>query len=82
MVASSILVGNSAALYPAVKGQGLASKIHQYLSITLDLIFISSVNIPWPEKGMRDADYIHAFQKIVMPIALEFAPELVISASP
>jgi hypothetical protein len=39
----------------------------------------SSVNIPWPEKGMTDADYIHAFQKIVMPIAMEFAPELVIS---
>ncbi|KAJ7770150.1 histone deacetylase complex protein [Mycena maculata] len=37
-----------------------------------------SVNIPWPEKGMSDADYIHAFQKIVMPIAMEFAPELVI----
>ncbi|KAJ7178500.1 histone deacetylase complex protein [Mycena crocata] len=37
-----------------------------------------SVNIPWPEKGMGDADYIHAFQKIVMPIAMEFAPELVI----
>jgi hypothetical protein len=28
---------------------------------------------------MGDADYILAFQKIVMPIALEFAPELVIS---
>lgn len=28
---------------------------------------------------MTDADYIHAFQQIVMPIALEFAPELVIS---
>jgi len=27
---------------------------------------------------MGDADYIHAFQKIVMPIAMEFAPELVI----
>jgi hypothetical protein len=40
----------------------------------------SSVNIPWPEKGMGDADYIYAFQKIVMPIAMEFAPELVISA--
>lgn len=40
----------------------------------------SSVNIPWPEKGMGDADYIHAFQRIVMPIAMEFAPELVISA--
>ncbi|CCM03597.1 uncharacterized protein FIBRA_05735 [Fibroporia radiculosa] len=37
-----------------------------------------SVNIPWPEKGMGDADYILAFQKVVMPIALEFAPELVI----
>lgn len=28
---------------------------------------------------MGDADYILAFQKIVMPIAVEFAPELVIS---
>ncbi|KAF9012390.1 histone deacetylase complex protein [Cyathus striatus] len=37
-----------------------------------------SVNIPWPEAGMGDAEYIHAFQKIVMPIAMEFAPELVI----
>ncbi|KAF8345892.1 histone deacetylase complex protein [Amanita rubescens] len=37
-----------------------------------------SVNIPWPQNGMTDADYLHAFQKIVMPIALEFAPELVI----
>jgi histone deacetylase 6 len=39
----------------------------------------SSVNIPWPEAGMGDADYIHAFQKVVMPIAMEFAPEMVIS---
>ncbi|TFK44766.1 histone deacetylase complex protein [Crucibulum laeve] len=38
-----------------------------------------SVNIPWPIAGMGDADYIHAFQKVVMPIAMEFAPELVIS---
>ncbi|EPS99814.1 hypothetical protein FOMPIDRAFT_1146984 [Fomitopsis schrenkii] len=37
-----------------------------------------SVNIPWPEKGMKDADYLLAFQKIVMPIALEFAPDMVI----
>ena len=28
---------------------------------------------------MGDAEYIHAFQKIVMPIGIEFAPELVIS---
>ncbi|KAF7288691.1 hypothetical protein HMN09_01375100 [Mycena chlorophos] len=37
-----------------------------------------SVNIPWPTGGMGDADYLHAFQKIVMPIAMEFAPDLVI----
>jgi acetoin utilization deacetylase AcuC-like enzyme len=37
------------------------------------------VNIPWAECGTTDADYIHAFQQIVMPIATEFAPELVIS---
>ncbi|KAI0674933.1 histone deacetylase complex protein [Trametes maxima] len=37
-----------------------------------------SVNIPWPEPGMGDADYILAFQKIVMPIAMEFSPDLVI----
>ena len=41
--------------------------------------YTSSVNIPWPEKGMGDADYLHAFQKIVMPIGVEFAPDLVIS---
>lgn len=28
---------------------------------------------------MGDADYLYAFQNIVMPIAMEFAPELVIS---
>ncbi|KAG8850391.1 Histone deacetylase hda1 [Tulasnella sp. 330] len=38
----------------------------------------TSVNIPWPTKGMTDADYIYAFIRIVMPIAYEFAPELVI----
>jgi histone deacetylase 6 len=30
---------------------------------------------------MGDADYLHAFQKIVMPIGVEFAPDLVISMS-
>lgn len=38
-----------------------------------------SVNIPWPGSGHGDADYLYAFQKIVMPIAYEFAPDLVIS---
>ncbi|RXW25579.1 hypothetical protein EST38_g273 [Candolleomyces aberdarensis] len=38
-----------------------------------------SVNVPWPCPEMGDADYIHAFQRIIMPIAMEFAPELVIT---
>jgi len=39
----------------------------------------TSVNIPWPTHGFGDADYIYAFQRIVIPIAYEFNPDLVIS---
>ncbi|KAI9008740.1 histone deacetylase-like protein 6 [Phycomyces nitens] len=37
-----------------------------------------TVNIPWPKEGMGDADYIYAFEQVVMPIAREFGPSLVI----
>lgn len=37
-----------------------------------------NVNIPWSEHGMGDAEYIYAFQEVVMPIATEFDPDLVI----
>ncbi|PWN42654.1 Arginase/deacetylase [Ceraceosorus guamensis] len=37
-----------------------------------------NVNIPWPAAGMGDGEYIAAFQHIVMPIAYEFNPDLVI----
>ncbi|KAI9882668.1 MAG: histone H2A.Z [Watsoniomyces obsoletus] len=37
-----------------------------------------NVNIPWTNNGMGDADYMYAFQKVVMPIAAEFDPDLVI----
>ena len=40
-----------------------------------------NVNIPWPTKGMGDGDYMFAFQQVVMPIALEFNPDLVIVAA-
>ena len=40
-----------------------------------------NVNIPWSNQGMGDADYIYAFQQIVMPIATEFDPDLVIVAA-
>lgn len=44
-------------------------------------IDIRNVNIPWAVSGVGDADYIYAFQKIVMPIAYEFNPQLVIGKS-
>ncbi|KAF2633462.1 hypothetical protein BU25DRAFT_426991 [Macroventuria anomochaeta] len=37
-----------------------------------------NVNIPWDEHGMGDAEYLCAFQEVVMPIASEFDPDLVI----
>lgn len=37
-----------------------------------------NVNIGWDNQGMGDGEYFAAFQKIVMPIAREFNPDLVI----
>jgi histone deacetylase 6 len=37
-----------------------------------------TVNIPWPDAGMGDGDYLYVFSKVVMPIAYEFAPDLVV----
>ncbi|KAF0462341.1 histone deacetylase clr3 [Gigaspora margarita] len=37
-----------------------------------------TINIPWPRPGMHDSDYIYAFNKVVMPIAYEFDPDIVI----
>ncbi|KAL2135854.1 hypothetical protein VTI74DRAFT_6617 [Chaetomium olivicolor] len=37
-----------------------------------------NVNIGWHDQGMGDGEYMAAFQKIVMPIAHEFNPDLVI----
>jgi len=51
--------------------------LHSFLCVNNRLL--SCVNIPWESDGKTDADYLYAFQKIVMPIAVEFAPELVIS---
>ncbi|CAN6611217.1 histone deacetylase Hda1p [Trichomonascus vanleenenianus] len=37
-----------------------------------------SVNVPWSHAGMGDADYLYAFEKVIMPIAVEYDPDLVI----
>ncbi|KAL8922771.1 MAG: hypothetical protein Q9172_003448 [Xanthocarpia lactea] len=40
-----------------------------------------NINIPWHTKGMGDADYLYAFQQVVMPVAYDFNPDLVIIAA-
>ncbi|XP_034471871.1 histone deacetylase 6 isoform X2 [Drosophila innubila] len=37
-----------------------------------------NVNIPWNKKGMGDVEYALAFQQLIMPIAYEFNPQLVL----
>uniref|UniRef100_A0A1A9VF79 Histone deacetylase n=1 Tax=Glossina austeni TaxID=7395 RepID=A0A1A9VF79_GLOAU len=37
-----------------------------------------NVNIPWNKKGMGDVEYVLAFQHIILPIAYEFDPQLVL----
>uniref|UniRef100_A0A182R9J4 Protein deacetylase HDAC6 n=1 Tax=Anopheles funestus TaxID=62324 RepID=A0A182R9J4_ANOFN len=37
-----------------------------------------NVNIPWNRKGMGDQEYVAAFHSIILPIAYEFDPELVL----
>ncbi|PFH60143.1 hypothetical protein XA68_11385 [Ophiocordyceps unilateralis] len=37
-----------------------------------------NVNIGWHDQGMGDGEYMAAFQKIVMPIAKEFNPDMVV----
>ena len=41
-------------------------------------MLLRNVNIPWPDQGMGDGDYMFAFQEVVMPIAQEFDPDMVI----
>ena len=37
-----------------------------------------TVNVPWRHEGMGDAEYAAAFEALVMPIATQFDPQLVI----
>lgn len=37
-----------------------------------------TLNIPWPCAGMTDADYLYAFEEVIMPIAREFGPDVVV----
>ncbi|KAI5095354.1 histone deacetylase 6, partial [Silurus meridionalis] len=40
-----------------------------------------NINVPWNKTGMEDGDYVSAFQRILLPVAYEFQPELVLVAA-
>lgn len=40
-----------------------------------------NVNIGWPSPGMKDADYLHAFTELILPIAYEYDPDIVFIAA-
>jgi histone deacetylase 6 len=60
--------------YPSTQ-DGAMDKVGENLGLG------KNVNIPWPTKGMGDGDYMYAFQNVVMPIAIEFDPDLVVVAA-
>lgn len=37
-----------------------------------------NINLPWNQTGMSDGDYITAFQRLLLPVAHEFQPQLVL----
>ncbi|KAL4720985.1 hypothetical protein ACJJTC_009432 [Scirpophaga incertulas] len=37
-----------------------------------------NINIPWNKRGMGDAEYLAAMTQIVMPVAAEFRPDIVL----
>ena len=52
-----------------------------HLHCGIDAGIGKNINVPWPTKGMGDADYLFAFQNIVMPVAFDFNPDFVIIAA-
>lgn len=63
---------------------GEGAGIGKYVSGLLSADFADcngrNLNIPWKSQGMGDGDYMFAFQQVIMPIAIEFDPDLVIGA--
>ncbi|CAM6092712.1 unnamed protein product [Calypogeia fissa] len=37
-----------------------------------------NINVPWPQDGFGDLDYLAVFDQILMPVAQEFKPDLVL----
>lgn len=84
-MASSIRAAKTVTGISVVLERGSESKYWRIFPLqALEEYFLTShrnINIPWPSQGMGDGDYMYAFQQVVMPIANEFNPDLVIGMS-
>ncbi|XP_062397348.1 histone deacetylase 6 [Sardina pilchardus] len=40
-----------------------------------------NINLPWNQTGMKDGDYLTAFHQLLLPVAYEFQPDLVLVAA-
>ncbi|XP_058245625.1 histone deacetylase 6 [Hemibagrus wyckioides] len=40
-----------------------------------------NINVPWNKPGMEDGDFVSAFQRILLPVAYEFRPQIVLVAA-
>ncbi|EMC96258.1 hypothetical protein BAUCODRAFT_69749 [Baudoinia panamericana UAMH 10762] len=77
----SLHVHKSGNFYPERSYRDERGPYGDHLHCGGDTALGRNVNIPWRNYGMGDADYIYAFQQVVMPIATEFEPDLVIIAA-
>ena len=67
----SLHVSQNGAFYPSGNGK-------DHLHCGAGSGMGKNVNIPWRTAGMGDSDYMYAFQQVVMPIAQDFDPDLVL----
>lgn len=37
-----------------------------------------NINVPWPHRNFGDADYLAAWEHVLMPVAREFNPDMVL----
>ncbi|XP_058833510.1 histone deacetylase 6 isoform X2 [Topomyia yanbarensis] len=78
-----IFEGNPKVLYVSVHRYDNGTFFPKSKDANFDVVGSGSgegfnVNVPWNKKGMGDQEYAAVFQQIILPIAYEFDPELVL----
>lgn len=79
-----IFYEDNSVLYVSLHRYSHEKKIFPFLDVS-DASYVGegvgkgyNVNVPWTKPAMTDADYLTAMCQLIMPIAIEYDPELVI----